>query len=192
MDAVSQSANLQVLLLPGWLDSGATHWQSRWEALHGYRRVTQADWVWPRRGDWMARLDEAVLEVAAPVLLVAHSLGCQLVAAWAAHSTHAARVGAALLVAPPDTERADMPPNLFNWRPIARARLPFSSVAVVSSDDPFCSPERAAQMAADWGSELLSLGARGHINGDSGLGDWPEGIALLRRLARASAIPCAI
>ena len=172
-----------VLLLPGWLNSGPAHWQSRWEALQGHRRVEQADWEWPRRGDWMARLDEALLESPQPVLLAAHSLGCQLVASWAAHSRHTHRVAGALLVAPPDTERDDMPPNLFNWRPIVRQRLPFASLAVISSDDPFCSLDRARAMAADWGSELVEIGARGHINGDSGLGDWPDGLALLLRVA---------
>jgi predicted alpha/beta hydrolase family esterase len=183
MDTATADPNVRVLLLPGWLDSGPGHWQSHWEARHGHRRVTQDDWVWPRRGDWMARLDEAVLDDNAPTLLAAHSLGCQLVAAWAAHSTHTARVRGALLVAPPDTERDDMPPNLFNWRPIVRARLPFPSLAVVSSDDPFCSLERAAQMAASWGSTMLGIGARGHINGESGLDDWPAGLALLQQLA---------
>ena len=55
-----------VLLLPGWLNSGPEHWQSRWEALHGHRRVEQDDWLWPRRGDWMARLDEVLLGSAQP------------------------------------------------------------------------------------------------------------------------------
>jgi len=172
----------RVLLLPGWLDSGPGHWQSRWEALHGDRRVVQADWEWPRRGDWMARLEEVLLEAPAPAVLVAHSLGCQLVAAWAAHSAQAQRVRAAMLVAPPDTEREDMPPNLFNWRPIVRTRLPFPSLAVTSADDPYCSPPRAAQMVADWGCERVEIGPRGHINGDSGLGDWPEGRAMLHAL----------
>ncbi len=172
-----------VLLLPGWLNSGPAHWQSRWEALHGHRRVEQADWEWPRRGDWMARLDEVLLESPQRVLLAAHSLGCQLVASWAAHSRHTDRVAGALLVAPPDTERDDTPPNLFNWRPIVRQRLPFASLAVVSSDDPFCTLDRARAMAAHWGSELVEIGARGHINGDSGLGDWPEGLDLLQRVA---------
>ncbi len=176
----------QVLLLPGWLNSGPEHWQSRWEALHGHRRVEQDDWLWPRRGDWMARLDEVLLGSAQPVLLAAHSLGCQLVAAWAAHSAHTGRVAGALLVAPPDTERVDMPPNLFNWRPIPREKLPFASVAVVSSDDPYCAPPRAQAMAGAWGSELVEIGARGHINGESGLGDWPQGITLLERLGGRS------
>jgi predicted alpha/beta hydrolase family esterase len=173
-----------VLLLPGWLDSDAAHWQSRWEARHGHRRVEQDDWLWPRRGDWMARLDEVLLaERAAGVLLVAHSLGCQLVAAWAAHSRHVGQVAAALLVAPPDTEREDMPPNLFNWRPIVRERLPFASLVVASTDDPYCALPRAERMAADWGAAIVEIGARGHINGESGLGDWPEGLALLHGLA---------
>jgi len=176
-----------VLLLPGWLDSGPGHWQSRWEALHGHRRVEQDDWLWPRRGDWMARLDEVLLDDTAGVVLVAHSLGCQLVAAWAAHSGHTNRVHAAFLVAPPDTEREDMPPNLFNWRPIVRQRLPFASLVVTSSDDPFCAGPRAARMAADWGSGLVQIGARGHINGESGLGDWPEGLDLLKRLTAPAA-----
>ena len=177
---------LRVLLLPGWLDSGPTHWQSRWEALHGDRRVQQDDWHWPRRGDWMARLEEVILESEDQAVLVAHSLGCQLVAAWAAHSAHVARVRAALLVAVPDTERDDMPPNLFNWRPIVRERLPFTSLVVTSSNDPYGSPQRAAQLASAWGSLSFSIGERGHINGESGLGDWPQGRALLHELLRRS------
>ena len=132
----------RLLLLPGWLDSDPPHWQSRWEATQGCRRVVQDDWLWPRRGDWMARLDEVLLETEQPAVLIAHSLGCQLVAAWAAHSWHTARVRGALLVAIPDTEREDMPPNLFNWRPIVRQPLPFASLAAISSDDPYCTTTR--------------------------------------------------
>lgn len=180
--SASPTSACRVLLLPGWLDSDAAHWQTRWEHLHGDQRVTQDDWQWPKRGDWMARLEEVLLQSDTPALLVAHSLGCQLVAAWASHSQHTKRVAAALLVAPPDVERDDMPPQLAPWRPIVRARLPFPSTAVVSSDDPYCAPERAAEMAAQWGCELMSVGDRGHLNGESGLGDWPQGRALLDAL----------
>lgn len=173
---------MRILLLPGWLDSGPGHWQTLWEAQHGDRRVTQDDWLWPKRGDWMARLEEVLLDGDEPALLVAHSLGCQLVAAWAAHSRQTARVQGALLVAPPDLARDDMPPNLMPWWPIVRRRLPFAAIVISSHDDPYCAPERGAQMARDWGAERLDIGARGHINGDSDLGDWPEGRALLGRL----------
>lgn len=177
------------LLLPGWRDSGPMHWQSRWQTLYGFQRVEQADWEWPRRGDWMARLDEVLLAhgtagdpVADGHVLVAHSLGCHLVAAWAAHSRHVAAVSAALLVAPPDLARDDLPPQLAPWRPAVRERLPFPACAVISSDDPFAQAARACALAADWGADVADVGPRGHLNGDSGLGDWPEGIALLRAL----------
>jgi hypothetical protein len=172
----------RVLILPGWQNSGPTHWQSRWELQHGFVRVQQSDWQHPLRGDWMMRLEEAVLEVTGPVVLAAHSLGCQLVAAWAGHSQHVSRVSAALLVAPPDTTRADTPPQLSSWRQVPHGRLPFPATLLYSDDDPFCNPERACAMAADWGARTQSLGSCGHVNAESGLGDWPEGLALLHAL----------
>jgi predicted alpha/beta hydrolase family esterase len=175
-------SDVRVLILPGWLNSDDAHWQSRWERLHGYRRVEQDDWLWPRRGDWMARLDEVILESDTPAVLVAHSLGTQLTAAWAAHSRHAGRVRCALLVAIPDVEHPDAPPQLSGWRPIVRQRLPFPATAVLSTNDPFGAIERTAAMAADWGAAVESIGPCGHINGESGLGDWPEGHALLQGL----------
>jgi len=175
--------SLRFLLLPGWLDSGPGHWQTRWESLYGCQRVQQNDWQWPRRGDWMARLDEVLQADSRPAILIAHSLGCHLVASWAAHSQHTACVRGALLVAPPDTERTDMPPQLSNWRPIVRAPLPFASMAVISADDPFCAPDRAREMAGQWGGQTIMAGSRGHLNGDSGLGDWPAGWAQVESMA---------
>jgi len=172
----------RVLILPGWLNSGPTHWQSRWQALHGFERVEQSDWLWPRRGDWMARLDEVLLADETPAVLVAHSLGCQLVAAWAAHSQHTHRVHGALLVAPPDVERDDLAPQITTWRPMARRALPFAARVVYSEDDPYCSAPRARGLAVSWGASAHSVGAAGHLNGESGLGDWPAGIAWLREL----------
>ena len=81
-----------VLVLPGWEGSGPRHWQTLWEQRHGYRRVEQHDWNKPLRGDWIARLEDMVLSCDEPAVLVAHSLGCILVAAWAAHSRNTKRV----------------------------------------------------------------------------------------------------
>jgi len=173
-----------VLLLPGWLNSGPGHWQTRWEVLHGFHRVEQDDWTWPRRGDWMARLDETLLALPPrPALLVAHSLGCHLVAAWAAHSAHTGRVRGALLVAPPDLGRADLPPQLAGWRRVVRQPLPFPAIAVLSDADPFGYVDAVLPLAQAWGAEVVRAGARGHLNADSGLGDWPEGLDFLKRLA---------
>ena len=174
-----------VLVLPGWQGSSPAHWQSRWEALHGYQRVEQHDWQRPLRGDWSMRLEETLLGLDAsdgPAVLVAHSLGCQLVAAWAAHSRQTQRVKAALLVAPADAEREELQGLLPSWSPVLRQRLPFKSVLIASDDDPYCRPERAQRLAKDWGSDLLSVGPAGHLNADSGLGDWPWGHAQLQAL----------
>ena len=178
---------LHVLVLPGWQNSGPRHWQSRWEALYGDRRVEQSDWMHPLRGDWMMRLDEAIGELEAAeaepaIALVAHSLGCHLVTAWATHSRKTARVRAALLVAPPDVERDELRAALHSFVPIVRQPLPFASLAVISPDDPFCDPARARAMATDWGSTVHETDPRGHLNSDSGLGDWPEGRQLLADL----------
>ncbi len=167
----------KILILPGWFDSGPTHWQSHWERQHGYERVVQHDWQWPLRGDWVTRLEEAILAQPAeqPVVLVAHSLGCHLVAAWAALSRHTARVRGALLVAPPDLAQAGFPAELHSWRRFEGARLPFAAICITSSNDPVDQAQAGAGMAAAWGARHVPAGALGHINGDSGLGAWEDG-----------------
>jgi predicted alpha/beta hydrolase family esterase len=183
--------NSNVLLLPGWYDSGAAHWQSLWEARYGYVRVQQHDWERPLRGDWQIQLEETILacdtDHTGPVVLVAHSLGCILAAAWAAHSRNTHRVRGALLVAPGDAERDEIRSQLPSWSPIARQRLPFASILLGSRNDPYCRFERAQGLAADWGARFIDYGERGHINADSGLGDWPEGHAWLQELMQRPA-----
>lgn len=174
--------SVPVLILPGWQNSGPDHWQSLWETTHGYVRVEQHDWQRPLRGDWIARLEDVLLQQHEPAVLVAHSLGCLLVAAWASHSRNTHLVKAALLVAPGDAEREEMRPVLTSWSPIPLQPLPFKSVLVGSHNDPYCSFERAGQFARAWGSDLVDAGYVGHINAESGLGAWPAGQELLRQL----------
>jgi predicted alpha/beta hydrolase family esterase len=181
-----------VLILPGWRNSGPEHWQSLWQQRHGYTRVEQHDWEHPLRGDWMVQLEQYVLAADGPVVLVAHSLGCALVAAWAAHSQNVARVHAALLVAPPDTDSELLQPLLHSWTPLVRQRLPWHegrSVLIASSDDPYCSSELAQQLALDWGARCENWGRLGHINVSSGLADWSAGHAVLRQLMALAMVP---
>ncbi|HEY8358612.1 MAG TPA: alpha/beta hydrolase, partial [Ramlibacter sp.] len=66
-----------ILIVPGWRDSGPGHWQSLWaERLPGARRVVQDDWVHPRRTAWVDAIARQVLAASSPVVIVAHSLGC--------------------------------------------------------------------------------------------------------------------
>ncbi|MDB5967291.1 MAG: hypothetical protein JWQ72_3791 [Polaromonas sp.] len=178
-----------VLILPGWHNSGPQHWQSLWEAAEGFTRVEQHSWVHPLRGDWIARLEDVLLSCDEPAVLVAHSLGCIHVAAWASHSKNTHRVKAALLAAPPDLARVDVRELLPSWSPMPQHTLPFPAVMFASSNDPYCSADRAREIAAAWGAELVDGGARGHLNQDSGLGDWPEARARLEPLLRLPAAP---
>jgi hypothetical protein len=138
----------------------------------------------PLRGDWMIQLEEAVLrmEPSQTAALVAHSLGCILVAAWAQHSNNAHRVAGALLAAPADPQEEALRAALKSWSPVVLQHLPFKSILCASQDDLYCSYLRAQEFALAWGSEWVDCGHCGHINAESNLGDWPAGHALLQTL----------
>ncbi len=172
-----------ILLVPGLWNSGPEHWQSHWERERSdCRRVVQRDWETPRREDWVASLEAAVVAARAPVVLAAHSLGCTLVAHWAAASANVGSVRGALLVAPSDVEGPSYPTGAVGFQPMPLRKLPFASIVVVSTDDVYVSPDRAALFARAWGSSLVNVGPKGHVNSASGLGAWPEGFALIEKL----------
>jgi predicted alpha/beta hydrolase family esterase len=174
------------LIVPGWQDSGPEHWQSHWQARLHAERVQQTDWDRPLRTDWVRGLQRAIAQADRPVLLIAHSLGCITIAHWAltAPGAFQARrmVRGALLVAPADVERAEAPGELRDFAPVPDRRLPFPSIVVASTTDPYCQFERAQLFAARWGARLVSLGAAGHINPDAGYTEWADGLALLQPL----------
>lgn len=95
-----------------------------------------------------------------------------------------AKVAGALLVAPPDVERVDTPSCLKAFGPVPQHSLSFQSVLVASDEDPYCRLDRARQFAASWGSRLEILPNAGHINAESGFGDWPQGLKWLTALRR--------
>ena len=183
--------NPHIFTLPGWQGSTALHWQSRWEAVFGDERVEQHDWHQPLRGDWITRLEDVVQNHIAKrqkegqdpsIVFAAHSLGCHLVAAWASLSPNVGKVAGALLVAPPSQEAISYAPQMHSWGKPQLNQLPFKTTLVASSRDPFCRLSAAEELAAQWGSELVHAGPIGHINAESGLGDWPAGRDLLNKL----------
>ena len=68
------------------------------------------------------------------------------------------------------------------FMPMVLDKLPFTSIAVVSSNDYYVSLERAKYFASCWGSELVNIGDTGHINVASGFGEWEYGLQLLKKL----------
>jgi predicted alpha/beta hydrolase family esterase len=181
-----------ILILPGWQNSGPDHWQSLWQVAHGYLRVEQHDWMRPLRGDWSARLEDVLLQCDESAVLVAHSLGCHLVSAWAACSSSTHLVKAALLVAPGDPEREELRRVLHSWQPIAMKKLPFKTTLVASRNDPYCSFERAIEFASAWGSRIIDYGRQGHFNAESGLDGWLYGHQILDQLKREPRVDPAI
>ncbi|HEX5311151.1 RBBP9/YdeN family alpha/beta hydrolase [Aquabacterium sp.] len=172
-----------LVLLSDWHDCACDGWQLVWPLSHSdqarWIKVEQDDWQWPRRGDWMMQLDEALLADTSlqdrPAVLVAQGLGCHLVAAWATHSRHVGRVAGAWLVAPPDLDAPErlesLPPQLHGWVKVPRLPLPFPAQVLAPTDAPDSSLARARELAAHWRADFVTLDEPAAAV----KGPWPEG-----------------
>lgn len=169
-----------ILIVPGYTGADADHWQSRWQAkFPKASRVEQLDWHKPVLEEWKEQVLATLQKLDAPIVIVAHSLGCStFVQAMAnAGESEKAKIKGAFLVAPPDVENSAIrPKHLQTFGPSPREPLPFPSIVIASQDDDFCSYERAGDMANAWGSLLIDARESGHINSKSGHGPWPDGL----------------
>lgn len=173
---------VRIIIVPGWNDSGPGHWQSLWAGqLPGAVRVQQEDWVTPSKNAWTASIARTILEQAGPVVLVAHSLGCIATAHLPIEAVE--QIQGAMLVAPADPERRGV---LADFSPVPYQLLPYRSILVASSNDPYCPVRTAGAYARAWGSEFVRLQNAGHINIEAGFGAWPLGLALLQSLVGES------
>lgn len=176
-----------ILLIPGLNNSGPDHWQSHWERNRpDCQRVELGMWDRPHRNTWVNQLNLAIRQADRPVVLVAHSLGCLAVAWWAALEQPKLDdpVIGALLVAPPDVDFFPMDERLLSFAPTPSAPLPFASILAASHDDPYMGIRAARRLARLWGSNFADVGKIGHINAQSGIGDWEFGQFLLEMLLR--------
>ena len=169
-----------ILMVPGYTNSGPDHWQTRWETkMKTARRVHQSDWHKPVVEDWTGSLIASVDETDGPIVLISHSLGGQVAVQAISQMSSAQRdkIKGAFIVAPPDVENpAIRPKHLMTFGPYPRDPLPFPSLVVASTNDRFCQQEIAADMANAWGSAFVDARESGHINSDSGHGPWPDGL----------------
>lgn len=177
-----------ILIVPGLRDHVENHWQTILE-----RKLPNARSVAPLEHDKLslkarvAALQKAIAAIDGPIVLVAHSGGVMIAVHWA--QQYERPIQGALLAAPADLE-TPLPDGYptqealrdNGWLPIPRTRLPFPSIVAASTNDPLAAFERVAEYAAQWGSELVDVGAVGHLNPAAGYGEWPQAETLLRRL----------
>lgn len=181
-----------VLIVPGLREHVPDHWQTLLAA--GLARVRTVPPLEQDKLSCAARVDaleRTLRAIDGPVILVAHSAGVLMVAHWAHTTVWRRQIQGALLATPADVEHpfpAGYPSTDAlrenGWLPIPRSRLPFPSLLAASRNDPLCAFERAQGLAQDWGSELEDLGEVGHLNPAAGYGEWPQSLALIRRLDR--------
>jgi len=173
----------QLLIIPGLGDSGEKHWQTFWhKKFENSIRVVQDNWDKPIREEWLDRLNENILKLDKPTILVAHSLAVSLVLHWAEKYSNPNIIGA-FLVAPADVDSPEHTPECIrNFSPMPLYQLPFPSVVVASENDPYSLFERKKYFAEKWGSDFVNIGKQGHINSDSDLKYWEEGQLILQQL----------
>jgi predicted alpha/beta hydrolase family esterase len=183
-NAIETNRHATILTVPGLMNSGPGHWQTIWEEkLAHCHRAELGSWNAPHRNSWISNLGHAIGGIDGPVVLAAHSLGCLAVAWWAAFECQqwSDKIIGALLVAPPEVDVGVVDPRLRGFGPAPKMLLPFPSIVVASRNDPYISVRRAKLLAQFWGSQFADAGNVGHINAESGLGDWGFGQFLLSR-----------
>ena len=166
-----------VVIVPGLHNSDEHHWQSLWEGqLPNSRRISLDDWATPDLEKWRAAIVKRLSELYKPAILIAHSFGALASASIAADFSD--KVAGLFLVAPADPDKfsiaKDLPQGLLNT----------TTKIIASSNDPWMSDSKAAYWALQWGADFLRLNNVGHINSESNLGGWPEGVRELHQLVR--------
>jgi predicted alpha/beta hydrolase family esterase len=174
--------SVPVVILYGWQGSGPEHWQT-WLAtqLHEVGREVRypdlPDADQPQLAAWLASLRTTLAGLPDDSFdVVAHSLGAVLWLHHAADPAGTPRPARVALVSPPSPgtaipEIAEFFPPPLDIDDVRRAAD--GTVLVGSDNDPY-TPEG---IAAAYGSPLkiatTIVPAGGHLNVDSGYGEWP-------------------
>ena len=171
--------DLPILIVPGLRNSDDQHWQSLWQTqLPKSKRIHVDDWNTPDLDKWKAGIRAELDKQDKPVVIIAHSFGTLASASIAAEFPE--KIAALFLVAPADPDKFHITQRL----PHRLLRIPAKIIA--SSNDPWLTESKAAYWALQWGTDFLRLKNVGHINSESNLGFWEEGIQLLQQLLRSA------
>lgn len=169
--------NYPVVIVPGLRNSDKHHWQSLWQArLPKSTRIHVDDWDTPNLDAWRAGIKAELDKLDRPAVLIAHSFGTLASAAIAAEFPD--KIAALFLVAPADPDKFGIAHQL------PQEFLKPEAKIIASSDDPWMTETKAAYWALVWGTDYLRIKNVGHINSESHLGLWQEGLTELHQLVR--------
>ena len=165
----------RILLLHGWGGSDFPHWQS-WlasEIAKDYGCVSFlkfSDFDFPKLDAWRAELLKE-LETFKPTIVICHSLANTL---WfhLCNDDAIKSVQQLFLVAPPSLET-----DIEELKEFFPLTLPTNIYAnkttiVSSTNDPYLTQDEAKQMQKSLQVDMKILTDAGHINADSGFGEW--------------------
>jgi predicted alpha/beta hydrolase family esterase len=169
------------LILHGLGGSGPDHWQT-WLANELTKRndhvcyPTFSNFESPEKKVWLEELATAIETIPKnqPLTVITHSLGCLLWLHYTA-SQNKKIAKQAILVAPPSPTRVLAAAKSFFPVPLEKNHLTKAAedtLFVHSSNDPYCSLAEAKNYM-NIGVPALVLPNMGHINVDSGHGEWP-------------------
>ncbi|MCH9812565.1 MAG: alpha/beta hydrolase [Epsilonproteobacteria bacterium] len=166
----------KVLLLHGWGGSDYPHWQS-WlagEIAKTYGNVSFPlldNPHFPSKNRQMRQIKRLLLEEK-PDIVICHSLACTL---WfhLCQEANITPIEHLLLVAPPSIET-----NIDTIKTFFPVIIPTDLYAkevmvVTSTNDPYLNIKEAHHIQKTLGVEMKIIENAGHINDESGYGNWP-------------------
>ena len=165
----------KILLLHGWGGSDFPHWQA-WLAGeiakdYGYVNFLRlSNFDTPKLDVWSEEL-KSTLEDFKPDIVVCHSLANTL---WfhLCNSEELQTVEKLYLVAPPSLNCKVE--ELREFFPLKAPKNLYAknSLLITSTNDPYMSVEEAKRLQKELSVEMKVLENAGHINNDSGFGEW--------------------
>jgi len=175
----------KVLLLHGWGGSDFPHWQS-WLAGElakdygcvNFLRFSDVDE--PKLDVWL-REAKAALDEFRPDIVICHSLANTL---WfhLCQKEELREVEKLYLVAPPSME-CDIK-ELQEFFPIQTPQTLYAKEALLisSSNDPYMTEDEATKLQSELGIDMKVIQNGGHLNAQSGYGEWPWMLSELKGL----------
>ncbi len=165
---------MKLLILHGWGGSDYPHWQSHlaMEVARNYGTVSFPlldNCHFPSKNRWVKQV-KAILQAYKPDTVVCHSLANTLWF-WLCQED-IATIERLFMVSPPSLTTTEKTIKTFFPCPVPKDIRAKKVHLIVSNNDPWISTGEAKIIATKIGAELTLIPNAGHINAESGYGEW--------------------